>query len=62
MDWDNTLYKITPETILAFSQLWGAEEKSLQLVSKGINLVYQFENSIFNSKNKIKMLLRRSLY
>ena len=43
MNWDDTLFRITPKTILSAAQLWGAVEKSLKLVSKGINIVYQFE-------------------
>lgn len=43
MNWDDTLYKIAPNTILCACAQWGAEEASLKLVSKGINLVYQFK-------------------
>jgi Ser/Thr protein kinase RdoA (MazF antagonist) len=44
MSWNDSLYKIKKSTVVDAVKTWDGDEKTIQLMSKGINLVYQFQS------------------
>ncbi len=53
MNWNDTLFKIEDKNIYTLAQSWNAEENSLCLISKGINIIYKFRANNTNEYLRI---------